>query len=75
MSFDGSSLPDRSCKKKLSWSDRADDRIYHLPHVDDADRRIVPPVSCCAVTWTIVSSGFLLLMLLMFMLAGLGEAQ
>ena len=71
-----STPPDRACRKKLSWSERRD--IYHLPLVvNESDGRLSSHDAgrCLAVTWAFVSSGFLLLMLLMMMLSALGDAQ
>ena len=71
-----STPPDRACRKKLSWSERRN--IYHLPLVvNESDGRLSSHDAgrCLAVTWAFVSSGFLLLMLLMMMLSALGDAQ
>ena len=71
-----STPPDRACRKKLSWSERRD--IYHLPLVvNESDGRLSSHDAgrCLAVTWAFVSSGFLLIMLLMMMLSALGDAQ
>ena len=74
--YHDSTPPDRACRKKLSWSERRD--IYHLPLVvNESDGRLSSHDAgrCLAVTWAFVSSGFLLLMLLMMMLSALGDAQ